>query len=144
MYYGNTYVKFGYDINSLEFKDCLCFIDNELIGIEVESEVLNPCLPEKLTKFFYYKNSQYHAKTNITTRLTSSQIREQLYVNGFVCNGIHYVRFKRSSGSARVGKCLFVNKDLYEKFHKWELCGLDIQEGQVRFILLRLYIINYF
>ena len=44
---------------------------------------------------------------------------------------IHYVRFKRTSGSARVGKCLFIDERLYAKMHEWEMCGLDIKENDV-------------
>lgn len=45
-------------------------------------------------------------------------------------DGIHYVRYKRSSGSSRVGKCLFIDELLYPKMHEWEMCGLTVEEGQ--------------
>ena len=48
---------------------------------------------------------------------------------GFYCDGIKFIRFKRSSGAARVGKCLFIDEKLYSKIHKWELCKLKINEG---------------
>ena len=37
---------------------------------------------------------------------------------------------KRSSGSARVGKCLFIDDSLYDELHEWEMCGLDIKSGE--------------
>ncbi len=61
--------------------------------------------------------------------LSRRQLREYLYQEGFTCNGIHFVRFKRTSGSARVGKCLFIDERLYARIHEWEMCGLKIEEG---------------
>lgn len=56
--------------------------------------------------------------------MTTKEIREELYNNGFVLDGKQYVRFKRSSGSSRVGKCLFIRKDLYKKMMDWSYMGL--------------------
>lgn len=58
----------------------------------------------------------------------TKELREDLYENGFDIDfidkagekdTIHYVRFKRSSGSSRVGKCLFIREDLYEPMMMW-------------------------
>ena len=65
----------------------------------------------------------------LATLVSVADIRRQLYQNGFVCNGVRYIRWKRSSGSARVGKCLFIDERLYPKMHKWEMAGLHIQPG---------------
>ena len=51
-------------------------------------------------------------------------LREYFYKNGFNLNGVHYVRYKRSSGSSRQGKCLFINKKLLNHMSKWGECGL--------------------
>ena len=51
-------------------------------------------------------------------------LREYFYKNGFNLNGVHYVRYKRSSGSSRQGKCLFVNEKLLNHMSKWGECGL--------------------
>ena len=56
--------------------------------------------------------------------MTTKEIREELYKNGFKLDGKHYVRFKRSSGSSRVGKCLFIRKDLYKNMMEWSYMGL--------------------
>ena len=126
---GNTYIKFGYDVRDLDFNDSVCVIDNELIGIIVGQEIKEPVSNELLGKHFKVVNNKYEVGTlqTITNRF---DIREDLYKNGFICDGIRYVRFKRSSGSARVGKCLFINEKLYKAIHKWEMWGLDIKEGQ--------------
>lgn len=68
-------------------------------------------------------------KKTIPTVESSEALRTWIYENGFNCNGIHFVRFKRSSGSARVGKCLFIDERLYPPMHESEKCGLKIKEG---------------
>lgn len=52
------------------------------------------------------------------------QLREHFYKNGFNLNGVHYVRYKRSSGSSRQGKCLFIDENLLKTMEKWGECGL--------------------
>lgn len=52
------------------------------------------------------------------------ELREYFYKNGFNLNGVHYVRYKRSSGSSRKGKCLFINEKLLNHMSKWGECGL--------------------
>ena len=52
------------------------------------------------------------------------QLREYFYENGFHIDGIHYVRYKRSAGSSREGKCLFIDERLYRAMTKWSECGL--------------------
>lgn len=58
--------------------------------------------------------------------LTASyEIRNELYKNGFMCDGIHYVRYKRSAGSSRDGQCLFIPETLYAEMMEWSSCGID-------------------
>ncbi|MBU3216664.1 hypothetical protein LL033_17350 [Clostridium estertheticum] len=61
--------------------------------------------------------------------LSTNMLREKLYRNGFnvKVNGTdtNFVRFLRSSGSARVGKINFVNKDYYNKLINWCMCGIQ-------------------
>ncbi|MGN0814963.1 MAG: hypothetical protein ACI4MH_07005 [Candidatus Coproplasma sp.] len=56
------------------------------------------------------------------------QLREYFYVNGFNLGGVHYVRYKRSSGSSRQGKCLFIDERLHDHMAKWGECGLTAGE----------------
>lgn len=128
--YGDTYVKQGYDIAKLTLNDCVCIIDNQLIAIQTNTSVISPLPAELLGKPFEYKDGEYRTKRSPKTIISCAALRNDLYENGFICDGIRYVRFKRSSGSARVGKCLFINERLYHRIHKWELCGLKIKEGQ--------------
>lgn len=59
----------------------------------------------------------------------TSTLRNIIYKDGFMCDGIHYVRYKRSAGSSRVGKCLFIDARLYPSMHKHDLTGLKINTG---------------
>ena len=126
----DIYVKFGYDINDIELTDGIYIEDGELIAIQTNKEfdslVDDPGI---LGKFFYIKDNKYQAKDNILVLNSVADLRNELYNNGFVCDGIKYVRFKRSSGSCRVGKCLFIDEKLYPRMHKWECCGLKIKDG---------------
>lgn len=60
--------------------------------------------------------------------INQKEIREQLYHYGFniTINGKlkHFVRYKRSGGSARVGKCLFINENYYKKMIDWSYAGI--------------------
>ena len=55
------------------------------------------------------------------------ELREHYYENGFILDGVHYVRYKRSAGSSREGKCLFIDERLYKAMSKWSVCGLKPQ-----------------
>jgi len=126
----DIYVKFGYDINDITLTDGICIEDGELIAIQTNKEmdkIVDD--PEVLGKFFYVKDKKYYAKDNILVLNSVADLRNELYNNGFYCDGIKYIRFKRSSGSSRVGKCLFIDEKLYSRMHKWECCGLKIRDG---------------
>jgi len=68
------------------------------------------------------------AKRNINKK----SIREQIYRYGFniYINGKlkHFVRYKRSSGSARAGKCLFINEKYYKHMIDWSFAGIPHEE----------------
>lgn len=126
---GNYYIRFGYRIDDLEFEDCIAWDDGEIVGVQTGEKVDNPVDAEELP-YFIFKDGMYRAKDNIKTCNNVADIRSDIYENGFVCEGIKYVRFKRSSGSSRVGKCLFINERLYNAMHEWEMCGIQVKEGQ--------------
>ena len=64
-------------------------------------------------------------KAKWQTKRTKAEIRKALYLNGFEINKKQYVRYKRSSGAAKSGSCLFIRKDLYGLMNKWSKTGLD-------------------
>lgn len=126
---GSYYIRFGYRIDDLVFDDCIAWDDGEIVGVQTGEKVNNPVDAEELP-YFIFKDGMYRAKDNIKTCNNVADIRSDIYENGFVCEGIKYVRFKRSSGSSRVGKCLFINERLYNAMHEWEMCGIQVDEGQ--------------
>ena len=126
----NTYIRFGYDYKDCQFKDGVCVHDGELIGIQTNVEVINPLPPETLGTYFAHVDGCYKQVAPIPTVKNKAELRQYLYENGFVCEGTEYVRYKRSAGASRVGKCLFVNKVLYDDIHRWDMDGLKIKDGQ--------------
>lgn len=128
----DTFVKLGYRYSNIKsgINDCLAFDeDGDVICVETNKTVISPCdsLPEC---FKYNEEKRVYETKGIKTVMSTSELRQYLYTNGFRCDGYDFVCFKRSSGSARVGKVLFLEKSLYEPFHKWEDMGLNIAYGQ--------------
>ena len=60
-------------------------------------------------------------------KISKRAIREYLYINGFTIDGIHYVRWNRSGGSSRVGKCLFINEKLLKSISRFTDCGVPTE-----------------
>lgn len=81
----------------------------------------------KYPLFLNEKGEQIFPKkaSDVDRKITMSDIRRHLYLNGFVLNGKEYVRYKRSSGAAKGGSCLFIKKELYPMMNKWTKTGLD-------------------
>ncbi len=73
-------------------------------------------------KFNYIYKQQDVSPVNLKS------LREYFYTNGFCINGVHFVRYKRSAGSSREGKCLFINERLQRAMNKWSECGLKPQK----------------
>ena len=108
-------------------------LDYSLDLIELEK-----CYHKKYrnNKFFFedeYKNKYTLTIINLKFTYTYKdennekdlkQLREHFYNNGFNLGGVHYVRYKRSSGSSRQGKCLFIDEKLLKAMEKWGECGL--------------------
>lgn len=123
----DIYLKYGHNPPE-ELSDGVYIENEELIAIKVNAPIENPVDPIYLQNNFIYKDGRYQVK-RLKTVKTVSEIRKELYTNGFYCDGIHYVRFKRSSGSARVGKCLFIDEKLYSSMHRYDLFGIKVRNG---------------
>ena len=132
----NVFIRNGYQWRDVKnkFKDGI-FVDNGvLIAIEVGKDVKrdeNIVKDEILAPYFAYESKQYKQIKDFDCVKSRSELRDYLYEYGFICNGIKYIRWKRSSGSSRVGKCLFINEKLYGSIHRWETCGLPLRKGCV-------------
>lgn len=128
------YVRYGYNILQSDLEDWKAYKDGKLVAIKVEEPMQEPIDEDLLPSYF----KEEYAETNhtykyyigcIPTLVSKSKLRELLYENGFNYNGRHYCRFKRSSGSARVGKCLFIDDRYYKPMHRFEQCGLNVKRG---------------
>ena len=112
------------------------YLDNSLDSVELENTYKRIC-----RKKFYFKDkseNEYtlaviNLKFNYTYKSENGKpikikdLRSHFYQNGFYLDGVHYVRYKRSAGSSREGKCLFIDERLYKAMDKWSSCGLKAQ-----------------
>lgn len=143
----NTYVRFGYDYRALIFNDGIALNKGgEIVGVQIGIKVENPVTGiNEFIKCFTVDDVVVHIKDKENTielqkqyvlarepktLKNNAELRKCLYQNGFVCNGIKYCRMKRSSGSARVGKCLFINEELYEPILRFSSGGIRLERGQ--------------
>lgn len=107
-------------------------LDNSLDLIELEK-----CYYSKCRNSFSFEDEYQNQYTLAVINLKFSytykdkkhiknlkELREHFYQDGFNLNGVHYIRYKRSSGSSRQGKCLFINEKLFNHMSKWGECGL--------------------
>ena len=137
--YGNRYVLNGYKVTDEDMEDhvCFCMVGNQptLIAIDVSyredsgySPVEEPLPDALLGKYFKYDAETCSYKRSdkvIPTAFTCQDIREHLYTHGFDIDGIHYVRYKRSAGASRDGRCLFIAEPLYADMMAWSSCDLS-------------------
>ncbi len=113
------------------------YLDNSLDLIELEKAYKRIC--RKKFSFQDKNEDEYtlaviNLKFNYTYKsqegnlIKMKDLREHFYENGFHLDGIHYVRYKRSAGSSREGKCLFIDERLYRYMTKWSECGLKLRK----------------
>ena len=109
------------------------FLDNSLDLIELEKAYKRICRKKFSFRDKFgndYTLAVVNVKFNFIYKTENGktvkirQLREYFYENGFHIDGIHYVRYKRSAGSLREGKCLFIDERLYKAMAKWSECGL--------------------
>lgn len=139
----NTFVKFGYNYRDLIFDDCIAKNNTgEIVGIQINSKVKNKLeipspfvvkkveIKDKKDKSIVKEvQLQYQKKGEPKTLKTNAQLRNELYKNGFTCNGSKYCRMKRSTGSARVGKCLFINESLFKPLLNFSSGAIRLNPG---------------
>lgn len=125
----NVFVRDGYDFRECVFADGVCIKDGLLIGIQTNVEVLNAAPKDLIPSYFTYADGCYQQTGAIPVIKNKADLRQELYENGFMCDGVKYVRYKRSAGSSRVGKCLFVNEIVAKRMARWDRCGLSIRDN---------------
>ena len=118
------------------FKLFKIYLDNSLDLVELEKAYARIC--RKKFSFQDKKENEYtlaviNLKFNYTYKPENGKpvkikdLRSHFYQSGFYLDGVHYVRYKRSAGSSREGKCLFIDERLYKAMDKWSGCGLKAQ-----------------
>ena len=125
----DIYIRYDADYRKAKFEDCVWIEDGEVLGIKVNNIVRHPIDSKLLGKCFDFSDGKYMSNDKFKTIMNASKIREWVYENGFYMDGIKFIRYKRSAGSARTGKCLFIDEKLYALIHDWEMCGLKVKEG---------------
>lgn len=134
-------VAVGYKLP--EDKSDACFrLFKVLLDVSLDSTELEKAYKRICRKKFSfqdnYENSYTLAVVNVKFNyiykpqdgkpVNLKSLREHFYANGFNLDGIHYVRYKRSAGSSREGKCLFIDERLYRYMTKWSECGLKLRK----------------
>ena len=100
---------------------------------------------------FYYDNNKLYSDSIISVKFTYSsndyttkQLRQKLYTDGFKLKindkTIHYIRYKRSAGAARLGKVLFIQEKYYDEMMQWSLCGIDVKNKKIDLAGLESYV----
>lgn len=127
----NIYVKYGYAIDDVSLIDRVDIRNGELVAIQVGENVLSP-IPEDVlgSGFRYDEETHTYEVGTIPLLMTVADLRRELYRDGFLCDGQRYVRYKRSTGSSRIGNCLFIDESLYARIFTWSKCGIRVRQGR--------------
>ena len=132
---GGVYIRLGYSETDADMEDGVCVREIDgvktLIAIDVWTRVEHPIDSELLGKCFTYdalRKTYTVVKKHMTTVANLKQIRESLYRDGFYIDNVHYVRYKRSAGASREGKCLFIAEPFYEAMMRWSACGITDEQ----------------
>lgn len=137
--YGNRYVLNGHSVTDEDMQDHVSISTvggkPTLIAIDVSfrensgyAPVEKPIAEDILGKYFKYDSdtrSYKRSDKTIPTDISCREIREHLYTHGFDIDGIHYVRYKRSAGTSRDGRRLFIAEPLYADMMAWRSCDLS-------------------
>lgn len=116
-------VKFGFNIDDVildNMENKQLIIDDDLKAYIIEEDgepIKNPTLlGTKDLRNELYENGFYMREMESNTK------------NGRVRKTRHMIRYKRSSGKSRVGKCLFIDEEYYKAMMEWSYMGLDIDK----------------
>lgn len=124
-----VYVRYDVYDRGFELTDGVFIRDGRLAAIAINTPVECPLPDYELPECFAFEDGCYKLVKQPRKLKSVAQLREDLYERGFTCEDVKYRRWKRSSGSSRVGKCLFIDEGLFTRMHKWEMCGLHVEEG---------------
>ncbi len=129
IYYFNKYGQEYFD-NKYKNIDSLRWKHKSILNNSLDIDYIDPKrIPEdKIYRGFINVSFDYSVKDGTKTVLDTKQLRELFYKDGFDFEDKHYIRYKRSSGSSREGKCLFIEERLSKDMFPWSKCGLKAED----------------
>lgn len=120
-------------------------LDYSLELIENEELLNNIEIVEKNGRLYTLDivNVKYNNKYSVkgakkSEEMSTKQLRYWSYINGFKFNGKLMKNWKRSSGKAREGQCLFTLDSIVDKCNDWARMGLEF-DGEVDIASVRAY-----
>ena len=131
---GKLYVKAGYRYesgciidsigNKYEITDNICINGDEILAVVTYVPVMKNNLPVCRYSFGFDNDNKYYTFKSANTIMSTSDLRNHLYDNGFTMlnakgKPVEYVRYKRSAGMSRIGKCYFIRKEMFKKMMTW-------------------------
>ncbi|MDU6807583.1 MAG: hypothetical protein E6423_02220 [Clostridium sp.] len=133
--YKTTIVKEGKEINllpnllkgSLPYSLESIYLDGLTEGKEIHSYKRDKQYTKAIINITF--NNKYVAKVKEDRDLSTKEIREELYNNGFTLDGCRYVLYKRSGSKARNGQVLFIKQKYFEDMMSWSRLGLTFTKG---------------
>ena len=140
---GKLYVKAGYryengrivdgDGNPFDITDGICLCGDEILAVVTLVSVEKNQLPDGCRCFAFDEAAQCYVFKTEKTMLDTFALRSLLYENGFTLlnakgKPVDYVRYKRSAGMSRSGKCYFIRKELFKRMMAWS----DFNPGKSR------------
>lgn len=63
-------------------------------------------------------------------KISTKSLRKILYVDGFECDGIRYIMYKRSGSKSRQGKVMFIKESLYNPMMEWCYMGIEFPRSK--------------
>ncbi|MCR4675058.1 MAG: hypothetical protein K5675_08610 [Lachnospiraceae bacterium] len=121
-----VYVKFNVGVRYIQKKT---YVDED--GKEMFCNNGNP-----KSEWIYYSTDVRHTEMTDELRYKSvksiKEIQEELYSNGFYIDGIHYVRWIRSAGMVKNGKCYFIDERFLKQMNEFTDCGINPYEHELQ------------
>lgn len=125
-YYGDTrsHIEIFEKIQELRFTLRKCKKANK-IG---EAKAINQCISDIL-----------FVKDIINVECVKKSEYKALAKNGFIVNGVRYIRFLAGAGQIRRNTATFINADIYDYMYKSLMCGLDEKIKEINLAKLGAY-----
>ncbi len=110
--------------NKYEITDNICISGDKILAVITYVQASANKLPVGYCNFGFDADNNCYTFKQAKTILSTADLRDRLYDKGFTMlnakgNPIEYVRYKRSAGMSRIGKCYFIRKEMYKKMIAW-------------------------